>query len=160
MAYENVQNYAQLGGAGWVVGGTLNITGTLQTNGITIDRLVKCARVALGAADTGGGVLSWANPEASAIIIQRVIFDVTTKSTGACTVDVGVTAVSATTSANNLMTGLDVGAATGTFDNITDIGASGKSRQRLASGKWVTASKASGAAAGLVGFAYIFYTTV
>ena len=160
MAYENVVNYAQLGGAGWVIGGTLNITGTLQTGGVTIDRLLKCSRVALGALDTGGGVLSWQNPEASAIIVQRIVFDVTTKATGACTVDVGATPTSATTSSNNLMTGLDVGTATGTFDNITNKGASGTSIQRVAVGKWVTGSKASGSAAGLVGFAYIFYSLV
>ena len=69
MSYENISNYAQQGGSGWVVGGTLtvpgtlNVTGTLQTGGVTTDRLVKCARVALGAADTGGGILAWANPE-------------------------------------------------------------------------------------------------
>ena len=80
-----------------------------------------------------------------------------TKSTGACTIDVGTTAVSAATSSDNLIDGLDTGTAIGTFDNITDKGTNGKSRQKLASGKWVTASMASGAAAGTVGYAYIEY---
>jgi hypothetical protein len=131
--------------------------------GVTVentDRTSKIVKVALAAADTGGGVLAWANPESSSIIIIRVVLDVTTKSTGACTLDIGTTATNATTSSDNLMDGLDVGTAAGTFDNIEDQGTNGTSRQKLASGKWITASKASGAAAGLVGYAYIEYFVI
>lgn len=117
-------------------------------------------KVALAALDTGGGVLSWQNPESVSIIVERIIFDVTTKSTGACTVDVGTTATSATTSSDNLMDGLDVGTAAGVFDNFGDPGTNGKFKQKLAAGKWITASKASGAAAGLVGSAYIEYHAI
>lgn len=113
--------------------------------------------VALAAVDTAGGVFAWQNPEAGAIIVETVVIDVTTKATAASTLDIGTTAVSATTSSNNLLTALDVGTAAGTFNNIDDKGASGKSRQRLATGAWVTASKASGATAGIVGSAYISY---
>lgn len=123
----------------------------------TTNRVSKIAKVALGVADTGGGVLSWANPETGSIIITRVVLDVTTKSTGACTLDVGTTAASATTVVDTLLDGVDVGTAIGTFDNIEDQGTNGTSRQKLATGKWVTASKASGAAAGLAGYAYIEY---
>lgn len=134
-------------------------------NGFTIgntditdsNRITKIAKVALAAADTGGGVLAWANPESVSIIITRVVIDVTTKSTGACTLDIGTTETNATTSSDTLLDGVDVGTAAGTFDNIEDQGTNGTSRQKLASGKWVTASKASGAAAGLVGYAYIHY---
>lgn len=124
------------------------------------DRIEKIAKVALGVADTAGGVLSWANPEASAIIIDKIVVDVTTVSTGACTMDFGTTAVSATTTSDNLIDALDTNSAIITADNITDKGTNGKSRQKLASGKWVTGSKASGAAAGTVGFAYIHYTVI
>jgi hypothetical protein len=123
----------------------------------TTNRITKIVKVALGVADTGGGVLSWANPETGSIIITRVVLDVTTKSTSACTLDVGTTAASATTSSDTLIDGVDVGTAIGTFDNYEDAGTNGTSRQKLATGKWVTASKASGAAAGLVGYAYIEY---
>lgn len=126
----------------------------------TTNRVPKIAKVALGVADTGGGVLAWANPETASILITRIVFDVTTKSTGACTLDVGTTATNATTSSDNLMDGIDVGTAAGVFDNITNKGDNGKSLQKLASGKWVTASKASGAAAGLAGFAYIEYVII
>jgi hypothetical protein len=117
-------------------------------------------RGSLAALDTGGGVLSVANPLSTAIIVKRIIFDVTTKSTGACTVDVGVTATSATTSADNLMDGLDVGTAAGVFDNIENQGTNGKSTGKVAVGKWITASMASGAAAGLVGTYIIEYVQI
>lgn len=138
----------------------IDSTGNIVLGGTTISttsRLPKIAKVVLGVADTGGGVLAWANPESGSIIITRIIIDVTTKSTGACTLDVGTTAASATTSSDNLLDGVDVGTAAGTFDNIEDQGTNGTSRQKLAAGKWVTASKASGAAAGLAGYAYIEY---
>jgi hypothetical protein len=126
----------------------------------TTDRITKIAKVALGAADTGGGVLSWQNPEGTDIIITRIVIDITTRATGACTIDVGTTATSATTSSDNLIDGLDINAATGVFDNIDNKGSNGKSKQKLASGKWVTASKASGSAAGTVGYAYIHYIVI
>lgn len=127
---------------------------------VAFDRSLKIARVALAAVDTAGGVFAWQNPEAGSIVISRVEVNVTTVATGACTLDIGTTATNATTSSDTLIDGLDVNAATGLFDNITDKGTNGKSRQLLASGKWVTASKASGATAGLVGYAYIYYHTL
>jgi hypothetical protein len=123
-------------------------------------RVKKVARVALAALDTGGGVIAWQNPEATAIVINRVTVDATTKSTGASTVDFGTTATNATTSSDNLMDGLDLGTAAGTFDNIQNAGTNGKPLQKLAAGKWVTGSRASGAAAGLVGFCYIEYVLI
>ena len=124
---------------------------------------LKCAKVALAAADTGGGILSWQNPEASAIVVVRIVVDLTTKATSACTGDFG-TAADGTTSSANLLDGVDLNAATGVFDNVDDQGTDGKSRQRLdAKGgttDFVTGSKATGAAAGLAGSAYIIYFEV
>lgn len=117
----------------------------------------KIAKVALATADTGGGVLSWANPEATSIIITKLLVNITTKSTGACTLDFGTTATSATTSSDTLMDGIDAGATAALFDSASH--ATTKSLL-LASGKWVTGSKASGAAAGLKGDAYIEYILV
>ena len=124
------------------------------------DRIVKVAKVALGVVDTGGGIFAWQNPEGASIIIQRILLDITTKATAACTLDVGTTATNATTSSDNLIDGVDAHTATGVFDNIDDKGLNGKSKQKLAAGKWVTASKASGSAAGIVGFAYIEYVVI
>ena len=121
---------------------------------------LKCAKVALAALDTAGGVLAWQNPEAVAIVVSKLVVDVTTKSTAACTADFG-SANDATTSADNLIDGIDVGTATILGDNTDDKGANGKSKRRLdAKGgttDYITGSKATGAAAGLVGNAYIFY---
>jgi hypothetical protein len=140
--------------------------GKFGINGVDItpvSRIVKVAKVALAAADTEGGVFSWQNNEGASIIIQRIILDVTTKATEACTIDVGTTDTGATTSSNNLIDGLDVHSAAGVFDNIEDNGGaegSGATKQKLANGKWVTASKAIGATAGLAGFAYIEYIVI
>ena len=124
---------------------------------------LKCATVTLAAADTAGGILSWQNPESSAIIVLRLLIDLTAKATAACTADFG-TAADGTTSSDNLIDWVDLNAATGVFNNLDDSGTSGKSRQRLdAKGgttDYITGSKATGAAAGLVGNAYIFYVEV
>lgn len=127
--------------------------------GAAADRRIKVARVALAAADTAGGLFSWVNPESTAIIVTQVLLDVTTQTSGACTADVGMTATSATTSADNLIDGKSLATA-GLFDNIEDQGTNGTSRQKVAAGKWVTGSVASGASAGLVGFAYIHYYAI
>lgn len=125
------------------------------------DRMTKVVKVALAALDTGGGVLAWQNSEEGAsIIVTRIILDITTKATAACTLDAGTTATSAATSSDNLIDGLDANAAIGTFDNLSNAGTNGKARQKLADGKWVTISKATGAAAGIVGYAYIEYIVV
>ena len=124
---------------------------------------LKCAKIALGSADTGGGILSWQNPESTAIVVFRIVIDRTTKSTGACTADFG-TAANGTTSSDNLMDGEDVGATAATEDNIENKGTNGKARQRLdalgGAADYITGSKATGAAAGLVGNAYISYYEV
>ena len=124
---------------------------------------LKSARVALGSGDGAGGILAWQNPENSAIVVVRLVIDRTTKSTGACTADFG-TAANGTTSSDNLMDGVDVGAAEGAEDNVENQGTSGKAVQRLdAKGgttDYITGSMATGAAAGLVGNAYILYYEV
>lgn len=115
---------------------------------------------ALGAADTGGGIFSWQNPEDGTILVQHVALVITTKTTAVCTVDVGTTATNATTLSDTLIDGKDINAAAGTFTNDESAGTNGKPVKRLESGKWVTASKASGAAAGLVGTYEIYYTAL
>lgn len=113
---------------------------------------------ALAAADTAGGLFSWANPEDGDIIVEHVALVVTAKTTNACSADVGTTAASATTSSDNLIDGLDINDATGTFTNLESAGSNGKSAQRLAKGKWVTGSVVSGgASAGLEGTYEIYY---
>lgn len=109
--------------------------------------------------DTAGGIVAWAIPteyNTNGVLINDCIIDVTTIATAACSVSIGV-AANATTSSANLIDTLDVHSATGTFDNYTDKGTNGKSRQKFTSGKYVTVSTASGASAGLVGTLTIGY---
>lgn len=146
-------------------GGAFKIAGTTVTPSATelnhlkyADRLTKVVKVALTALDTGGGIFSWKNDEeGAAIIVTRLLLDITTKTTGACTLDAGTTAASATTVSDNLIDGLDINAATGQFDNLGNAGTNGKTRQKLADDGWVTGSMKTGAAAGLVGSVYIEY---
>ena len=126
-----------------------------------LNRTLKKVTGALVAVDTGGGIFSWQNPEAGPILVQHVVLNITTKTTAACSVDVGTTATNATTSSDNLIDGKDINAAAGTFTNDESAGTNGKPVKRLASGKWVTASMvAGGATAGLVGTYEIYYTAL
>lgn len=116
-------------------------------------RPVKVKKVSLNAVDTAGGVFSF--QPGVACIVERLVLDVTTQSTGACTVDAGISA-NATTLNDTLIDGVSV-AASGLKDNIEDKGTNGKARQRCSATQFVTGSVASGASAGLVGSAYIHY---
>lgn len=113
-----------------------------------------------GAADTGGGIGAWQNPEAVSIVIDKLEVVPSVMATGACTMDAGTTATSATTSSDNLIDGFDINTSFVVEDNITGKGTNGKSRQVLAPGKWITFSRASGASAGFVGAAYVHYHKV
>lgn len=135
--------------------------GSLRVNGGAArgERNEVWIEVPLAAVATAGGVLAWQNPEAGPIIVTRLILDVTTKATGACTLDAG-TAANGTTSNDGLLDGVDVGTAAGTFDNLGNAGVNGRARQKLAAGQFVTVSQASGAVAGLVGTALIAYVVL
>lgn len=124
------------------------------------NRMVKVARVPLVASDAAGGLFSWQNKDARDVIVQRILLDIITPSTGACTADFGQTATSGTTSSDNLIDGASLATAAKLLDNLGDAGTNGKAKQKVVSGKWVTGSVASGASAGVVGFAYIEYVVV
>jgi hypothetical protein len=129
-------------------------------SGVAADSAIinKVAVVTLGAADTPGGVLAWQNPTGGKIVVTGVILDITTKSTGASTIDVGY-AANGTTSADSLMDGLDTGGGVGTYNNIDNKGTNGLGSHSttMTSSQFITASKATGACAGLAGKAYIYY---
>lgn len=109
----------------------------------------------LAALDTAGGVFSLLNPEGVTLIVESVVIDVTTKATGACTVDCGIATTSATD--DSLIDGVDVGTAVITADSVINAGTNGKGARQWAAGSYLTVTKASGAAAGLVGSIYINY---
>ena len=122
------------------------------------DRMVLVERQALAAVRTAGGVLGWANPTGGSIIVDKVVLDVTTASTGASTVDCGI-AANATTSSDVLIDGVS-GNSIALLDNIEDQGTNGKSSGKVTSSQAVTCSEASGDVTGLVGYAYIYYHAI
>lgn len=119
-------------------------------------RVPQVARVALAAVDTAGGVFAWANPTGGSIIVTGVAIDVTTVSSGACTIDVGV-AANATTLSDTIIDGASTATTARVIDHVKDAGTNGTAAQKCTSTQYVTGSVASGASAGIVGFAYITY---
>lgn len=144
---------------GFNIGTNLSNKNVIDSNGAVYGRKTIALNLA-GTADTGGGVLAWANPEDGDIVITRVVANITKKSTAASTINIGTTATNATTSSDNLIDGLDAGTDTITADNFDNAGTNGKSLQKLATGKWITVSRASGAVAGLEGKLYVDYIVV
>ena len=137
-------------------------TGTVTYSPIDLGvSAVKCAVVPIsGAALHAANLTLWTAPAAA--IIHRVLLDITTVATGAATIDIGYTAVSATTSSDTLLDGVDANAAIALFDSMNaalDSGANAKA-QKAASGKWITADEASGDTTGMVATAYIYYSLV
>lgn len=104
---------------------------------------------------TGGDALGLANPEGADLLITRFMLNITTAATGSANVDAGV-AADATTSADDLIDGADVGSAAAIFDNIDDQGTNGQSLLEWGSDEYVTVTP-SATLAGLVGKYYIEY---
>ncbi|HUX16041.1 MAG TPA: hypothetical protein VMW52_06180 [Phycisphaerae bacterium] len=168
--------YREQGGAAFIVasggeldiesGGALKIAGTAVTATAAelnqldnADKLPKTVKVALAASDAAAGLFSWRNTEESAnVIVTDLYVNVTTKTTGACTMDCGWAATEILS--DTLIDGKDINAATGLFSNIDDAGTNGKGHRLVLDDEYITGSVASGASAGLVGFAYITYIVV
>lgn len=97
---------------------------------------------------------SLVNPWGVDVYITRALLVVDTVASAACTVDIGV-AADATTSADNLIDGKDVNAATGYFDNLISPGTNGLAGKVWTTTQYVNVTKASGNANGLVGRLFI-----
>lgn len=101
----------------------------------------------LVASDAAAGVFSWQNTTGHACAVKAFL-NITTASTGACTVSVGQAATAILSA--NLMDGQSVAAAN-MLSSMVNGGTLGKAAQRVKNGEFVTASMASGATAGLAG---------
>lgn len=124
---------------------------------------LKIAKGSLTPGDAGDFAFTWQNPEASKIIVTRVLINITTAGgTDSSVLDVGVVADAAST-ANTLIDGLDLNA-TGIFDNITDKGENGKSLQVVdengGTNDYITGKILVQDAAALAGKYYILYTVI
>ena len=113
-------------------------------------------KVALVAVDTAGGVVSLANPFSCALIVTKIIIDVTTPATVTCHLSAGI-AAGATTLSATLIDTVDVHAAAIVADNITNKGSGGAATRKWSSSQYLTISVQDGASAGMVGSAYIIY---
>lgn len=125
------------------------------------DREVITEVFPLVGADLHAAVVPAVTFPADALIL-RCVANITTVATGACTLDIGYTAVSSTTTSDTLLDGIDVNAAIGVFDSMNaalDAGANAKA-QLAASGKWITVDEKTGDATGLVGKLYVTYVVL
>lgn len=115
---------------------------------------VYCVKLNLtGSASTTGTFASIANPHGAALIIFDRVLNVTTQSTGACTLDIGVGATSSTSS-DTLIDGISVASA----GVLSTAGTNGGTYRTWSATQCVTVTEASGDAAGLVGTLYVYYT--
>lgn len=106
---------------------------------------------------------AWQNPEDVEVLVLRTLINVTTVGgTGSSVLDVG-TADNATTTSANLIDGANINA-DALYDNITDGGTGGKSRQRLdardGTTDWITGQILVADASNLVGTYTIEYILV
>lgn len=127
-----------------------------------VERMVKVAKVALASGDQNEYAFAWQNPESSAIIVRRVLVDVTTAAGAAATMDVG-TANDATTNGDNLLDGVDINSVH-VVDNIDDQSTEGESKQKMdekgGTTDHITGQILSDNAGALAGNVYIEYVVV
>lgn len=132
---------------------------------VAFDRAEKIIKVPVNGdllAVATNAVMGYRFVESSKVIITRVVLDITTVATGACTVDVGYTATSINTTSDSLLDGIDANAATGVFDSMNaalDTGANAKAQLAAVNG-FVTITEKTGDAEGLRGNLYIHYVVV
>ena len=144
--------------------GAVTVANNAITSAKASPQYLKVAVVALTGGLENAFAFAWQNPESVAVLVHRVLVDVThIAGTAGALLDIG-TAANATTHSDNLIDGLDIQAATGLFDNITDKGSSGKTRQRMdeknGSTDYITGQILVANASALTGNVYIYYTAV
>ena len=97
-----------------------------------------------------------ANPFGQDLLILSATIRVTTASTGASTVDIGV-AANATTTNDGLLDGLSL-ATLGLYTNAEDAGTNGEQTMVWGSSQFLNVAEASGDVAGVVGQLIVQYT--
>jgi hypothetical protein len=130
------------------------------------DGNLVCSKVALTAGAADAFALAWQNPEATAILVDRVIVDITTAGgTATAVLDVAVVA-NATSTGDTILDGVDLNA-TGLSDSLngTDNGTNGGGKvvqvdEADGTNDYITGKILVEAASSLVGNAYIYYRTV
>jgi len=117
-------------------------------------KLVKVPLIAI-ATHAAGDHFSWKNPEGGDILLESFTVQVTTEADGSATCDYGI-AANGTTTSDNLLDGINIGAAAISGSQGDQGGTNGKANQVMASSEYITGD-ASATSVGLVGYAYIKY---
>jgi hypothetical protein len=112
--------------------------------------------ISQAAAVATGVYNSTANPFGQDLLILGVTVRVTTPSTGASTVDIGVAAAAATVN-DGLIDGLSL-ATGGLYTNAEDAGTNGEQTMVWGSSQFLNVAEASGDVAGVVGQLIVQYT--
>lgn len=130
---------------------------------ITADRLndqnIRCASGDLSPGAQHAKIFSWQNTVVSgAIIVHKVLIDVTTVASAAAKINVGQ--ASTEVESDNLIDGAALDAL-GVRNSMIDAGTNGKGAQHVADDEWITGWEDNSASpSGLVGKYYIFYTKI
>lgn len=111
------------------------------------------------ASDTTAVAINIQNSLGYDVIVERFALNITTRATTTSSTASFGTSATSTGSSSNFLDSVAIDAAA-VVDNITDKGTSGKSRQLWTNGTWITGSKTTGSASGIVGSAYITYVPV
>lgn len=123
----------------------LNSSGTVVAQWDALRGVAETYELAISGASGSTGVFaSLANPFGYDVTITGAVLRITTQSSGACTLDIGVGA-NATTSNDGLFDGLS-GAAAGVFSNLlaANLGTNGKPAQDWTSSTFLNVAEASG----------------
>lgn len=128
-----------------------------------LNSVVKVARVSLTGGNANAIAFAWQNPEAVAVMVQRVLLYIVTQgATASSVMDIGIVA-DATSTADTLLDGVALTAA-GLFDNVTNKGTNGKSVGLVdangGTNDFITGKILVANAAELVGNVYIEYVKV
>ena len=137
----------------------LNSSGTVVGQWDTARGVAETYELAItGASGSSGVFASTANPFGYDVIITNAVLRITTQSTGASTLDIGVGA-NATTSNDGLFDGLS-GAAAGLFSNAlaANLGTNGRPAQLWTSSTFLNVAEASGNVDALVGLLQVTVT--
>lgn len=123
----------------------LNSSGTVVAQFDALRGVAETYELAItGASGSTGVFASLANPFGYTVTITNAVLRITTQSSGACTLDIGVGA-NATTSNDGLFDGLS-GAAAGVFSNAlaANLGTNGKPAQDWTASTFLNVAEASG----------------
>lgn len=117
---------------------------------------VRVARIPLANANASGFIGEVENEDDNTRVIVDAVLNLSSAAGQAGTVDIGVTGTSEA-SADTLLDGVDVNAATDIFSPLEDAGTNGGIMRDWVPGDFVTISEASGDADGIGGELLVYY---